>query len=198
MILKKEESRFDEETRRRFQVITENCQTMGRMIDDLLTFSRLSRQEMAKTNLDMPELVQDVWQELFAIHPDRAMTLKVGSMPAAFGDQTLIRQVYANLLGNAVKFTKPRETALIEAGSIVKDGETIYCIKDNGIGFDMQFCDKLFGVFQRLHSNEEYEGTGIGLATVQRIINSHGGRVWAEGEVDKGATFYFTLPTSQE
>ena len=198
MILKKEEARFDEETFRRFKVITENCQTMGRMIDDLLAFSRLSREALTKTNLGMPVLVQDVWQELVAIHPDRSMTLKVEPMPAAFGDHTLVRQVYANLLGNAVKFTKSREVAMIEAGSIVKDSETVYYIKDNGIGFDMQFCDKLFGVFQRLHSNEGYEGTGIGLATVQRIINSHGGRVWAEGKVDEGATFYFTLPIRVE
>jgi light-regulated signal transduction histidine kinase (bacteriophytochrome) len=126
------------------------------------------------------------------------MSLAIGQMPKAPGDRTLIRQVYGNLLGNAVKFTQGRNPAVIEAGSRAGDEGTVYYIRDNGIGFDMKYHDKVFGVFQRLHSNAEYEGTGIGLAIVQRIINRHGGRVWAESETDKGATFYFSLPTNMK
>jgi len=197
MILKKEAERFDEETRRHFQVIMDNVENMGRIIDDLLAFSRLGRQEVTKVALDMEALIRDVWQELMAIHPDRKMSLAIGKMPTASGDQTLIRQVYGNLLGNAVKFTQGRNPAMIETGCIAGDEGTVYYVRDNGIGFDMKYHDVLFGVFKRLHTNEEYEGTGIGLAIVQRIIHRHGGRIWAEGEVDKGATFYFTIPTQQ-
>ena len=196
MILKRG-AQFDDETRRLFQVITQNTEMMDRLIDDLLNFSRLNQREMIKAELDMAALVQDVWQELVTINPDRAMTLKTNPMPPAFGDASLIRQVYSNLLGNAVKFTKTRETAVIEVGNTVNDHETVCFIRDNGVGFDMKYHDKLFGVFQRLHSQDGYEGTGIGLALVQRIINRHGGRVWAEAEVDKGATFFFTLPMRQ-
>ena len=201
MILKKEGARFDEETRRRFQMITDNAETMGRLIEDLLAFSRLGGQSVAKSSLDMEELIGEVWQELLSINPGREMTLKIGPMQAAWGDKALIRQVYGNLLGNAAKFTQGRNPAVIEAGSYEKDHEThktVYYVRDNGVGFDMRFYEKLFGVFKRLHSQEEYEGTGIGLALVKRIINRHGGRVWAEGEVDKGATFHFTLPNGQK
>lgn len=198
MILKKEGARFDAETRRRFQMITDKAAMMGRLIEDLLAFSRLGGQFVAKSTLDMEELISEVWQELLSINPGREMTLKISPMPAAWGDKTLIRQVYGNLLGNAVKFTQGREATMIEAGTLTRDGETVYYVRDNGVGFDMRFYDKLFGVFQRLHQDEEYKGTGIGLALVKRIVERHCGRIWAEGEVDKGATFYFTLPTSQE
>ena len=194
MILRKQGERFDEETRRRFQMISDNAEMMGRLIDDLLAFSRLGGQAVTKNRLDMEELIREVWQELLAIHTDREMILKMGPMPAPLGDRTLIRQVYVNLLGNAVKFTQKREAARIEVGSCIKDNETAYYVRDNGVGFDMKYYDKLFGVFQRLHSDEEYKGTGIGLALIKRIINRHGGRVWAEGQVDEGATFFFTLP----
>jgi light-regulated signal transduction histidine kinase (bacteriophytochrome) len=193
MILKKEGKRFDEETRRRFQVIMDNAENMGRLIDDLLAFSRLGRQEVSRTDLDMDELIRDTWQELVTIHPDRKMSLTIGQMPTASGDRTLIRQVYSNLLGNAIKFTQGMNPAAIEAGCFVQKNETVYYVRDNGVGFDMKYYDKLFGVFQRLHSEEMYKGTGIGLALVQRIINRHGGRIWAESEPDKGATFYFSL-----
>jgi PAS domain S-box-containing protein len=198
MILKKQGAQFDEETGRRFQKITDNAEKMGFLIDDLLAFSRLGSQDVDKASLDMEELIGEAWQELIAVNLDREVTLKIGQMPAACGDKALIRQVYSNLLGNAVKFTREREHALIEAGSCTQDNETVYYVRDNGIGFDMRFYYKLFGVFQRLHSDEEYKGTGIGLSLVKRIINRHGGRVWGEGEGDKGATFYFTLPTPQE
>jgi signal transduction histidine kinase len=193
IILKKEGKRFDEETRRRFQVIMDNAENMGRLIDDLLAFSRLGRQEVSRTDLDMDELIRDTWQELVTIHPDRKMSLTIGQMPTASGDRTLIRQVYSNLLGNAIKFTQGMNPAAIEAGCFVQKNETVYYVRDNGVGFDMKYYDKLFGVFQRLHSEEMYKGTGIGLALVQRIINRHGGRIWAESEPDKGATFYFSL-----
>ncbi|MDD5168457.1 MAG: MASE3 domain-containing protein [Syntrophales bacterium] len=197
MILKKQGELFDEETRRRFRMITTNAETMGRLIDDLLSFSRLGSQVVAKGSLDMEELIVEVWQELVTINPDREMTLRICPMTLSCGDRTLIRQVYSNLLGNAAKFTRERDGALIEAGSCIRDGETVYYVRDNGVGFDMQFYDKLFGVFQRLHSDEAYKGTGIGLALVKRIINRHGGRVWAEGEVGTGAIFYFTLPRKE-
>jgi PAS domain S-box-containing protein len=198
MILRKGSDRFDGETRRRFEMITTNAERMGQLIDDLLAFSRLGSQTVAKGSLDMEELIGEVWQELRDINPGREMSLKIGPMPAAWGDKALIRQVYGNLLGNTVKFTQGRNPAVIEAGTCTQDGETVYYVRDNGVGFDMRFYDRLFGVFQRLHSDEKYEGTGIGLALVKRIVIRHGGRIWAEGEEDKGATFYFTLPTQQE
>ena len=198
MLLKKGGARVDDETRRCLRVITENIGTMGRLIDDLMTFSRLGRQVVTRRSLDMEELVREIWQEVLTANPGREMALKTGPMPAASGDWSLIRQAYANLLENAVKFTRGRHPAVIEAGSLDGDEGMVYYVRDNGIGFDRKFHDKLFGLFQRLHTSEEYEGTGIGLAIVQRIINRHGGRVWAEGEADKGATFYFTLPAGKE
>lgn len=194
MILRREEKNFDGETRRQFSSIRSNVETMGHLIDDLLAFSRLGKQEMTKTHLDMEWIIRDVWQNLITIHPDRNMVLRVEGIQPGMGDRSLIREVFSNLLGNAVKFTRGHEVTRIEVESRVQGEETIYSIRDNGIGFDMQFHDKLFGVFQRLHSPSEYEGTGIGLALVNRIIHRHGGRVWAEGKVDEGATFYFSLP----
>lgn len=197
MILKKQKDRFDEDTKLKFQMIRNQVENMGRLIDDLLAFSRFGRQELSKVNINMDDLIRKVWGELVAINPGRTMSLKMQSIPELFGDLTLIRQVYSNLLGNAVKFTKTCEPAVIEVGSFMRDNEHVYYVKDNGIGFDMAYYDKLFGVFQRLHSDTEYEGTGIGLALVQRIVKRHEGYVWAEGEVNKGATFYFTLPSTR-
>jgi light-regulated signal transduction histidine kinase (bacteriophytochrome) len=194
MILRKEGERFDEETGRRFQQISDNAEMMGRLIDDLLAFSRLGNRAIAKNCFDMEELIREVWQELLVLNAGREMILKMDPMPAPLGDRALIHQVYVNLLGNAVKFTQKREVARIEVGSCLKDNETAYYVRDNGVGFDMKYYDKLFGVFQRLHSDDEYRGTGIGLAFIKRIIDRHGGRVWAEGRVDEGATFFFTLP----
>ena len=198
MILKKQGNDFNEETRRQFTSIRNNVETMGHLIDDLLVFSRMGKQRMSKTSLDMEKMIKDVWQNLLIIHPHRNMTLRMEGIQPGMGDRSLIREVFSNLLGNAVKFTENRDVTLIETGSHVQDGEIVYYIRDNGVGFDMKYHDKLFGVFQRLHNANEYEGTGIGLALVQRIINRHGGSVWAEGEVDKGATFFFALPTGQE
>jgi light-regulated signal transduction histidine kinase (bacteriophytochrome) len=126
------------------------------------------------------------------------MTLKMGAPPPGWGDQGLVKQVIVNILSNAIKFTRGRDAAIIEAGGYGNGSETVYYVKDNGVGFDMAYYDKLFGIFQRLHSADDFEGTGVGLATVQRIIHRHGGRVWAEGKVNEGATFYFTLPGKEE
>ncbi|MDD5168152.1 MAG: ATP-binding protein [Syntrophales bacterium] len=177
MILKKQEKHFDEEARRHFHSIRSNVETMSLLIDNLLAFSRLGKQEMSKTSLDMEGMIRDVWQNLLTINPDRNMTLRIEGIRPGMGDRSLIREVFSNLLGNAVKFTRNRDKALIETGSLMKNSEIVYYIRDNGIGFDMKYYDKLFGVFQRLHGANEYEGTGIGLALVQRIINRHGGRV---------------------
>jgi light-regulated signal transduction histidine kinase (bacteriophytochrome) len=194
MLVRRNEKNFDEESVRKIRVIRENVRNMGQLIDDLLAYSGLARRAMAFSVLDMETLVQKVWREQCTINPGRRMELRNEGLPEAFGDQTLIRQVLANLLSNAVKFTKPRELAVIEVGGRDEGEETRYFVKDNGVGFDMRYHDKLFGVFQRLHGADEYEGTGVGLAIVQRSIHRHGGRVWGEGKIDEGATFYFTLP----
>ena len=198
MILRQQGDKFDEDTRSKFNVIRESAQMMGQLIEDLLAFSRLGRAQLSTKKLDMTDLVSDVWNELQVNNPDRRIHFKAANVPAGTADRSLIKQVFINILSNAIKFTRTRDTALIEVGGYENENEIVYYVKDNGVGFDMNYHDKLFGVFQRLHSDTEYEGTGIGLALVKRIINRHGGRVWAEGKVDKGATFYFTLPTRKE
>jgi light-regulated signal transduction histidine kinase (bacteriophytochrome) len=189
--------RLDDEGRRYLGLIQENAHRMGRLIDDLLTFSRLGRQQMTKSKIDMETLAKSVFEELAAQEPGRKIKFAIQHSPPVYGDNSMIRQVLVNLLSNAVKFTRPEEEAFIEFGYLPKLGDGAYYIKDNGVGFDMQYVNKLFGVFQRLHSVTEFEGTGVGLALVYRIIARHGGRVWAEGTVDQGATFYFTLPRSR-
>lgn len=195
MILKKQGGDFDDDTLAKFNIVRSEAQMMGRLIDELLTFSRLGRKKISLSRLDMREIFRDIWQELCVINPDRRMALELMGLPSAYGDKTLIKQVFANLLANAVKFTKNRDEARIEIGGKADENEHVYYVKDNGVGFDMAYYDKLFGVFQRLHS-DEFEGTGVGLATVQRIVHKHGGRVWAEGKVGEGAVFYFSLPSS--
>jgi two-component system sensor kinase len=196
MILKKEGDGFDEDTARKFNDIRSNAQMMGKLIDDILELSRLSRANMSIMKLEMDGIIKDVWKELQAINPERNIALTIQAMPSGYGDRTLIKQVYANLLANAVKFTKYKNPARIEAGGYTEDHEDVFYIKDNGVGFDMAYYDKLFGIFQRLHNNPDFEGTGVGLATIQRAVHKHGGRVWAEGKMDEGATFYFSLPSS--
>jgi len=196
MILKKYGDKFNEDALAKFNTIRTSVHMMGQLIDDLLTFSRLGRKHMSVSKIDMEALIGEVWKELKIINADRNINLKVSGMPPSYGDRALIKQVYLNLLSNAIKFTKHRNPALIEVGGHVDGNEDVYYVKDNGVGFDMQYYDKLFGVFQRLHSPDDFEGTGIGLATVHRIINRHGGRVWAEGKEAEGATFYFSLPSS--
>ena len=193
LILKKQGDKFDADTLDKFNVIRSSTHMMGQLIDDLLTFSRLGRKQMSLALLDMDVLMKEAWKELQASDPERSMRLTVNSMPAGYGDRVLIKQALINLLSNAAKFTKYKDAANIEMGGYADGNEHVYYVRDNGVGFDMAYYDKLFGVFQRLHSTDHFEGTGVGLATVQRIIHRHGGRVWAEGKVDEGACFYFAL-----
>ncbi len=188
-------NRLDAEGHRLLGIVRSNTIKMGQLIDDLLAFSRLGRQEIKMTHIDTLGLAEEVFTELQADSPGRAIQFRPGKLLPARGDPSMIRQVFRNLLSNAMKFTRPRETAIIEMDSWMESHETVYSIKDNGVGFDMQYVSKLFGVFQRLHRVDEFEGTGVGLAIVERIIQRHGGRVWAEGKVKEGAAFYFSLPT---
>lgn len=198
IILEDYSDKFDAEGKRLLNVIINNAHKMGQLIDDLLTFSRLGRQDIRSSNIDMSELAKTVFEELKTISSDRTIELNIKTLPPACGDRAMIREVFANLLSNAVKFTRTKAPAVIEVGGTTEDEENIYCVKDNGVGFDMQYKNKLFGVFQRLHSAEEFEGTGVGLALTQQIIHRHGGRVWAEGKLNEGATFYFSLPKEGE
>jgi signal transduction histidine kinase len=194
MLTRDVQGKLDQEENRKFEIIRENARKMGRLIDELLAFSRIGRQYLSLSPFGMRRLVEQVWEECRIINDGRLMELKVGDLPQAFGDSGLVKQVLSNLISNAVKFTRSRENALIEIGGRTNGHENIYFVRDNGAGFDMQYYDKLFGVFQRLHHEKDFEGTGVGLAIVQRIIHRHGGRVWAEGKVGEGAVFYFTLP----
>ncbi len=182
-----------EEGRRYLQVIRDGAQRMGTLIDDLLAFSRLSRRPLKVAPIEMHTLLRDVIEELSIQQEGRTVDIRLGDLPPASGDIALLRQVWLNLLSNALKYTRRRDPAIIEIGSILQGEEIVYFVRDNGTGFDMRYVEKLFGVFQRLHRAEEYEGTGVGLAIVQRVVHRHGGRVWADGKEDHGATFYFTL-----
>ncbi len=166
---------------------------MGQLIDELLVFSQIGRSQIRKQPTSLNAIVRTVIESLAPETETRQIEWKLAVLPDAQVDAVLIQQVYANLLNNAVKYTRGRNPARIEVGSYVQSNPTVYFVRDNGAGFDMKYVDKLFGVFQRLHREDEFEGTGIGLATVQRIIHGHGGRIWVEAEVDKGATFYFIL-----
>jgi light-regulated signal transduction histidine kinase (bacteriophytochrome) len=187
-------SELDENGKRVLGVIQENAKRMGQLIDDLLAFSRLGRREIQKSYLDMSLLVKSVLEEINKLIPNNA-EIKVGTLYPAFGDRALVNQVMFNFISNAVKYSSKRNNPVIEIKSREGEREVIYSVSDNGTGFDMLYANKLFGVFQRLHTTEEFEGTGVGLAIVKRIISKHGGSVWAEGEIGKGATFYFSLPT---
>jgi len=169
---------------------------MSSLIDDLLTFARLNRQPIKKLSFDTTKLVREALDELGCPWPDRKISLKIGDLPQSTGDPALLKQVWLNLISNALKYTRKRETAQLEIGSVQSDGVEAFFVRDNGTGFDMRYADKLFGVFQRFHRAEDYEGTGVGLAIVQRIVHRHGGKVWADAALDKGATFYFTLPNN--
>ena len=196
--------KLDDEGRRLLGVIRTEATRMGRLIDDLLAFSRLGRQRVEPVMIDMNAMARQVFDELVALDPSQKIHLTLHPLPQAFGTEAMIRQLWINLIGNAVKFTGKRELAEIEIGmtsgktgiaaKAEDTGEQVYFVKDNGAGFDMRHVDKLFGVFQRLHTTEEFPGTGVGLALAQRIVHRHGGRIWGEGEIGKGATFSFTIP----
>jgi PAS domain S-box-containing protein len=188
---------LDEEGKRVCGVISREARRMGQLIDDLLSFSRLGRKEMYSSKIEMRTLVVSVLNDLLKEEKRERLDIHIAKLPVAKGDSSLIRQVWFNLLSNAIKFTSKKERAVIEVGSRTTKEEFIYYVRDNGAGFDMEYANKLFGVFQRLHSESEFSGTGVGLAIVQRTIRRHGGRVWAEGEVEKGATFYFALPRKE-
>jgi len=181
---------------RLLQNVCNGAERLGQLINDLLNFSRLSRQPLDKQTVNLSRLVQQVLAELHAERDGRQVEIRVDSLPNCLGDPSLLKQVFVNLLSNALKFTRKREQALIEVGCREEAGELICFVRDNGAGFDMQYAGKLFGVFQRLHGVDQFEGTGVGLSIVQRIIYRHGGRIWAEDEVDKGGVFHFTLPVA--
>ena len=189
---------LNDKARRYLQTISDSAKQMGQLIDDLLIFSRMGRQEMLRTRVNLDQLVKTVIHDLRLDLQGRTISWTIGSLPEVYGDAAMLRQVFTNLLSNALKFTRHRAGAKIEIGATQPTaGETEIFVRDNGAGFDMQYVNKLFGVFQRLHRNDEFEGTGIGLANVRRIIHRHGGRTRAEGAVDRGATFFFTLPTKR-
>ena len=188
--------RLDEEGRRLLGIVTDNAFKMGRLIDDLLAFSRMGRKAIAWEKLDMGALAREALAEVRSQFRAEA-EIEIAHMPPARGDRALLRQVWVNLISNALKYSSKREHPRVEIGARQEGAETAYYVKDNGVGFDMRHYDKLFGVFQRLHSHEEFSGTGVGLAIVQRIVTRHGGRVWAMAEVDRGAEFYFILPVKE-
>ena len=205
-------SQLDEKSLRYLNKIADSATSMNELIDDLLTFSRIGRSEMVKDTVDMSRLVTEALNDFLPETKERDIAWKIAQLPHAIGDKSLLKQVFTNLISNALKFTVKKEKAVIEIGCYSENppappfvkgekggfsDEEVFYVKDNGVGFDMQYSDKLFGVFQRLHRQEDFEGTGIGLANVKRIVQRHGGRTWAEGKEDEGATFFFTLPGEQ-
>jgi len=184
---------LNDEGRRLLGVISGETKRMGKLVDDLLAFSRLNRQDAVSVRLDMTVLACDIYYELVRLAPERDIRFECHPLPDALGDPAMLRVVLTNLISNAIKFTGPRNPAVIEMGSLAENDRTVYYIRDNGVGFDMKYAGKLFGVFQRLHSVKEFEGTGIGLSLVQRVIQRHGGQVWAESKVNEGTTIFFTI-----
>jgi light-regulated signal transduction histidine kinase (bacteriophytochrome) len=194
LLLEKYSSHLDEKGHHYLNIILSSTQNMCQFIDDILAFSHSGHRQVEFSDIDMGELAQALFEELKGITLGRMLRLNLKPLPPARCDRAMIREVLMNLLSNAIKFTRDKETGLIEMSGWIEKNQNIYYVKDNGAGFDMQNADKLFGVFQRLHNTEEFEGTGVGLALVQRIIHRHGGRVWAVGKVNEGATFFFSLP----
>ena len=185
--------RLDDEGRRRLAVIREGSQRMGRLIDDLLEFSRLGKKPLACSAIDMTALAGEVYRELRTADPEGSPAFDLAPLPKGWGDAAMLRQVLANLLSNALKYVRKDRAPHIEVRGWAEGDRNVYCVKDDGVGFDMAYYHKLFGVFQRLHS-AEFPGTGVGLAIVQRIVTRHGGKVWAESKPDEGSSFYFSLP----
>jgi signal transduction histidine kinase len=199
MLHEQDLSALDDKSHHYLEVIAEAANKMGVLIDDLLSFSRMGRADMMKTRVDLGLLAREVIADLESEARGRNIVWEVATLPVVVGDAAMLRQVMFNLIANALKFTRQRPEARIEIGSVSElPDETLFYVKDNGVGFDMQYVDKLFGLFQRLHDPKEFEGTGVGLANVQRIILRHGGRIWAEGSPDNGAVFWFSLPNREE
>ena len=190
--------RLDDTGKDRLKRVRAAAQRMATLIDDLLKLSRITRSELKREDIDLSALASEVIEELRKQEPERTVQCTIQPGLIAWGDARLLRIVLDNLLGNAWKFTSKRPDAQIEFGMQRQDDEPVYFVRDNGAGFDMAYAEKLFGAFQRLHETSEFPGTGIGLATAQRIIHKHGGRIWAEGEVEQGATFYFTLEARED
>jgi light-regulated signal transduction histidine kinase (bacteriophytochrome) len=187
---------FDDEGKEYMDIIFNEAIRMGHLIDDLLSFSRLGKKELQKNYNDMNLIVRNAVDEVNRLSDEKySAKVKIKKLPSALCDGALMHQVFVNLLSNAFKYSRPKAKPVIEIGASQEDGSTIFYVKDNGVGFDMKYYDKLFGVFHRLHSDDQFKGTGIGLAVVQRIVIRHGGRVRAEGKVGQGATFYFSLPS---
>ena len=185
---------LDDEAKILFSEITRNAKKMGELIDNLLEFSRLSRQDVFRKSIDMNEIVRNNVTELRNLEPKRNIDLQIEELPAVEGDKNMLKQLFFNLMSNAFKYTGKKDKAFIEIGSYSREGNQVFFVKDNGAGFDPRYYNKLFGVFQRLHSSMEFEGTGVGLAIVQKIATKHGGEVWAEGKMGEGACFFVSLP----
>jgi light-regulated signal transduction histidine kinase (bacteriophytochrome) len=196
LLLKHARENLNEKARRYATIISDSAKQMGRLIDDLLVFSRMGRQEMLDSPVDLNVLAREAIEIASVQANGRLLNWRIGELPTVRGDPQMLKQVLVNLVSNGVKYTGPTKSADIDIGSWAEETETVCYVRDNGVGFDMQYADKLFGVFQRLHSAKEFEGTGIGLANVRRIIGRHGGRTWAVGAVNAGATFYFSLPST--
>jgi light-regulated signal transduction histidine kinase (bacteriophytochrome) len=199
LLQKRAQDRLDDTDKRYISVIADAARTAGSLVDSLLLFSQMGRSALRIVPLDMNKLIEEVRLDLMSDIGPRQIQWTIDPLPPVMGDITMLRLVVRNLLSNAVKYTRDSDPARISITASTNDaGESVFAVKDNGVGFDMNYVDKLFGVFQRLHRVEEFEGTGIGLANVKRIIERHGGRVWAEGAPDQGASFYFTLPPVSE
>lgn len=191
-------ARLDKESQEHLRTIADAARQMGRLIDDLLAFSRTSRARMSKRSVSLQNLVQEALRHVEREADERDVEWIIGDLPVVEGDPNMLRQALVNLMSNALKYTRTRALARIEIGALPAEKETVIFVRDNGVGFDMQYANKLFGVFQRLHRANEFEGSGIGLANVRRIIHRHGGRTWAEGAANRGATFYFSLPKHKD
>ena len=195
VLLNRYEDKLDDQGKRFLNNVRDNTNRMAHLIDDILSLSRAGRTELKKTDVNMESLIKNVFKELRPTTDRQEVKLKVNSLPVAYGDLTAMNQILTNLISNSIKFTEHKENPIIEIGAEKGKNETIYYIKDNGAGFNMKYYNKLFDLFQRLHSQKEFEGTGVGLAIVKRLLYRQGGSIWAEGKVNNGATFFFTLPT---
>jgi PAS domain S-box-containing protein len=198
MLLEDHVQQLSEEGRRVVDSICGTTQRMTRLVNDLLAFSKISREEIVPDNVDMNELVGLVIEELRASNASVKAKFEIGELPSSRGDRAMIRQVLTNLLSNAVKYSRHTQEAKIQVGARTEGDRNIYHVRDSGVGFDMKYAAKLFRVFSRLHSQQEFEGTGVGLAIVEQVVHRHGGRVWAQAQVNEGATFYFTLPKGRQ